>query len=238
MVTYRAILDVPRELVAYLAALLAAERRARGTRNGTRALSCWKQAVFALVWFRERRSIPLIGKGMGICQATSYRYLAEATCVLAAQAPDLHAALQRVADDGWSHLVLDGTLVASNRLAETTTSVQGRTVDAWYSGKAHSFGGNLQAVMRPDGLPVWVSDVAPGATHDLTAARSHLLGTLYWTASQLRLPTLADGATTAPASACTPRPRHPPTARSTLTATPATCCCGRCAAVANAASPC
>lgn len=82
VIAYRAILDVPRELVAYLAGLLADERRARGTRAGTRALTCWRQAVFALVWFRERRPIPLVGAGLGISQATSYRYLAEAIDVL------------------------------------------------------------------------------------------------------------------------------------------------------------
>ena len=49
MLTYPAILDVPRELVEFL----AAECRARGTRTGTRALTCWNQAVMALVWFRE-----------------------------------------------------------------------------------------------------------------------------------------------------------------------------------------
>lgn len=87
MVAYRAVLDVPRELVAYLAGLLAAERRGRGTRAGSRALSCWRQAVFALVWFRERRPIPVTGKGMGISQATSYRYLAEAIDVLPRPGP-------------------------------------------------------------------------------------------------------------------------------------------------------
>ena len=193
MVAYRAILDVPAELVAYLAGLLADERRARGTRAGTRALSCWRQAVFALVWFRERRPVPLVGEGLGISQATSYRYLAEAIEVLAAQAPDLHAALRRVADAGWSHVVLDGKVFDCDRLAETKTSKKGKPVDAWYSGKSSGFGGNIQAVMRPDGLPVWVSDVEPGSTHDLTAARTHVLAALYWAASQLRLPTLADG---------------------------------------------
>lgn len=39
-----------------------------------------------LVWFRESRDIPLIGKGMGISQATAYRYLDEAVGVLAARA--------------------------------------------------------------------------------------------------------------------------------------------------------
>ncbi|MCA1675452.1 MAG: hypothetical protein LC799_25790, partial [Actinobacteria bacterium] len=41
----------------------------------TRALSCGKQSLFALVWFRERRDVALTGKGLGISQATSYRYL-------------------------------------------------------------------------------------------------------------------------------------------------------------------
>jgi hypothetical protein len=193
VVAYRAVLDVPRQLVAYLAGLLADERRARGTRAGTRALSCWKQAIFALVWFRERRPIPVIGRGLGISPATAYRYLTEAVNVLAAQAPDLHQALQRVADDGWSHVVLDGKVVGSDRLAETTTSHTGKTIDAWYAGKIRGFGGNVQALMRPDGLPIWVSAVAPGCTHDLTAARADTLGALYWAASQLHLPTLADG---------------------------------------------
>lgn len=40
---------------------------------------------------------------------------------------------------------------------------------------------------------MWVCEVEPGSVHDLTAARGHVLGALYWAASQLDLPTLADG---------------------------------------------
>jgi DDE superfamily endonuclease len=192
VIAYPAMLDVPRELAWFLARLLAAHRRELGTRPGTRALSCFKQAVFALVWFREKRSIPLAGKGFGISQATSYRYLDEAIGVLAACAPDLHDALRRVAAEGWSHVILDGKVVDSDRCAEKTLNTHGEVVDAWYAGKTHDFGGNVQAVMRPDGLPVWISQVAPGSTHDLTAARDHTLGALCWAASQLNLPTLAD----------------------------------------------
>ena len=48
--------------------------------------------------------------------------------------------------------------------------------------------------MRPDGLPIWTSEVVAGHDHDLTAARdADVLGALYWAASQLNLPTLADG---------------------------------------------
>jgi hypothetical protein len=47
--------------------------------------------------------------------------------------------------------------------------------------------------MEPDGFPLWYSKVEPGSTHDITAAREHVLGALYWASSQLDLPTLADG---------------------------------------------
>ena len=46
--------------------------------------------------------------------------------MLAVQIPDLHSALRRVADEGWSHVILDGKLFVTDRLAETTTSVKGR----------------------------------------------------------------------------------------------------------------
>jgi hypothetical protein len=48
VIAYPAMLDVPVELVAFLADLLAAERR-DGTRTGPRKLTCWNQAVLALV---------------------------------------------------------------------------------------------------------------------------------------------------------------------------------------------
>jgi hypothetical protein len=192
VIAYPAMLDVPRELVWFLSRLLAARRRELGTRPGLRALSCFRQALFTLVWFWERRGIPLIGRGFGISQATSYRYLDEAISVLAACAPDLHAALRQVAAEGWSHVVLDGKVVDADRCAEKTLTTHGEVIDAWYAGKTNDFGGNIQAVMRPDGLPVWVSDALPGSTHDLTAAREGVLGALYWAASQLGLPVLAD----------------------------------------------
>ena len=93
MVAYRAMLDVPRELVRYLARLLAAERRAVGTRKGTRALTCFYQAILVLVWFRKGEDKTLLGAGFGVSRATAYRYVTEGIKVLTAQAPDLHAAL-------------------------------------------------------------------------------------------------------------------------------------------------
>lgn len=193
MIAYRAMVDVPRELVQYLGRLLAAERRALGTRTGTRSLTCFYQALMVLIWFRKGEDKTLLGAGFGVSRATAYRYLAEGIGVLAAQAPDLHDALRRAAAEGCSHVILDGKLFRTDRLAETTTSVKGETIDAWYSGKHRDFGANVQAVMRPDGLPLWTSDAQPGHLHDLTCAElNDVTAALYWAASQLNLPTLAD----------------------------------------------
>jgi hypothetical protein len=192
LITYRATLDVPTELVRYLAGLLRAERRRLGTRKGARVASCWKQAVFVLAWFRTKNDIELLGAGFGLSRATAYRYHAEGVKVLAAQAPDLTQALQKVKDEGWAFVVLDGTVIATDRDAAPVLSKKGQVIDAWYAGKTHHHGGNLQAVIRPDGLPIWISGVEPGGVHDLTAARSNCLGALY-AAAAAGLPTLADG---------------------------------------------
>jgi hypothetical protein len=191
VIAYRATLDVPRELVDYVSKLLGAERRERGTRAGTRALTCWKQALFVLVWFRKHEDLTVLGTGFGISRATAYRYRDEGLAVLAVQAPDLHQALERAAAEGWSHVILDGKVVESDRCRAKTMSKKGEEIDAWYSGKTRDFGGNIQALMRPDGLPVWTSAVEPGSVHDLRAAREHGLGALYAAASH-GLPTLAD----------------------------------------------
>ncbi|MFI2651590.1 MULTISPECIES: hypothetical protein [Micromonospora] len=51
MIAYHAMVDVPRELMRYLGRLFDAERRAKGTRRGTRALTCFYQALSAAsVW--------------------------------------------------------------------------------------------------------------------------------------------------------------------------------------------
>lgn len=112
MISYRAMLDVPGELVRYVAGLLRAERKALGTRTGTRSLTCGKQALFALAWFRDKAGIPRLGKGFGLSQATSCRYLNEVITVLAAQAPGLKEALDRALGEGLTHLILDGKIEA------------------------------------------------------------------------------------------------------------------------------
>jgi hypothetical protein len=191
VIAYRATLDVPREVVWFLAKLLAAERRRRGTPRGSRALTCFWQAVLGVRWFRDRTSPDALARDHGISRATAYRYLDEVILVLAQEAPDLAEALERARDQGFSHVILDGKVIACDRCKEPAISVKGEVIDLWYSGKAHAHGGNVQAVLAPDGFPLWVSDVEPGSVHDITAARTHALPALY-RAAAAGLPALAD----------------------------------------------
>ena len=95
--------------------------------------------------------------------------------MLAAKAPTLREALDKAVEQGLPYLILDGTLISSDRCADKKTSKKGREIDKWYSGKAHEAAGNVQALAAPRGIPLWVSGVLPGSTHDLTAARELVL---------------------------------------------------------------
>jgi len=66
----RATLDVPGELVRFVAKLLLAERRRRGTPRGSRALTCFWQAALGLRWFRDRTSPDALARDRGISRAT------------------------------------------------------------------------------------------------------------------------------------------------------------------------
>jgi hypothetical protein len=191
VIAYRATLDVPRELAWFVAELLLAERRRRGTPRGSRALTCFWQAVLGLRWFRDRTSPDALARDHGVSRATAYRYLDEVIAVLAAEAPELRQVLERAKDAGFSHVILDGKIIGCDRCKEPALSVKGEVIDLWYSGKAHAHGGSIQAVIAPDGFPLWVSDAEPGSVHDITAARIHALPALYYAAAS-GLPALAD----------------------------------------------
>jgi len=80
---------------------------------------------------------------------------------------------------------LDGTLVPTDRVAVRAEGGNHR----WFSGKHHAFGGNVQVLCDSTGFPLWVSDVRPGCTQDLTAARELVLLAVYpYAARGLQVP--------------------------------------------------
>jgi hypothetical protein len=231
-------LDVPAELLRYLSRLLAAERGFRGTPARSRKLTCRDQAVLALRWFRDRTRIEQLGRDHGVSRATAYRYVAEAVDVLSEQAPGLAEALERAMAAGVPYVILDGKVFETDRCSEAVTSVKGEQIDAWYSGKARRHGGNVQAVMRPDGLPLWAGPAEPGSVHDITAARWHALPALY-RAAALGMPALADsGYEGAGIGILIPVKTRRETGNSTSPRAPGTRCCAISAAAGNVGSPC
>ena len=168
-VTYEAVLDVSEDSVLFLSALLDAERRRRGTRKGTRALGTYKQAVLILRWFLDDTRMSQLARDNGISGSTAYDYRDEGIAVLAARKPGLHGALLAARAAGYTHVIVDGTLIHTDRI-HTPGPTKG--VDLWWSGKHKHHGGNIQVVSAPDGWPLWTSDVRPGREHDTTAART------------------------------------------------------------------
>lgn len=178
--SHRASLDVSASVLKAVTGWIAPQRRRPGSRPAQRAGTVHVQVALALRWLRHRLDLRTLAAEAGLSIATAYRYLHEALDVIAAPAP----ALDHVLGRAHAHHL-------------------------WYSGKHHAFGGNVQVIFDTTGFPLWVSDVCPGSTHDLTAARELVLPALYPHAAR-GLPGLADkGYTGAGIGVHVPIKHHP-----------------------------
>jgi hypothetical protein len=136
---------------------------------GAPALATFKQAVLVLRWFLEDTRMSALARDNAIAVSAAYEYRDEGIAVLAAPRPSLHGALLAAKAVGHSHVIVDGTLIHTDRIS---TPGPTRGVDLWWSGKHHHHGGNIQVVSAPDGWPLWTSDVRPGREHHMSAARA------------------------------------------------------------------
>jgi hypothetical protein len=130
-VAYTAVLEVSEDSVLFLSALLHAERVCRGTRKGRRAVGTYKQAVLVLRWFLDDTRMSALARDNAIAVSTAYDYRDEGIAVLAARRPSLHGALLAAKAAGHSHLIVDGTLIRTDRISTPGP----RGVDLWWSGK-------------------------------------------------------------------------------------------------------
>lgn len=167
-ITYTAALPVHDETVLRVAALLYAERLRRNTRSGRRSLTCQQQAVVVLRWLLDGTRIRQLVRDNNSSTSTGYDRLHETTAVLAAQAPGLHSALLAAKAAGYDYVLLDGTLIETDRVSTPGPTLG---VDPWWSAKHKNHGGNIQVVCAPDGWPLM--DLAraarPGTRHHLSA---------------------------------------------------------------------
>src|SRR3954466_12222777 len=144
-VSDRARLDVSAPVLKAVTGWIARHRRRPGTRPGQRAATVHTQVVLVLRWLRHRLDLRPLAIAGGLSIATACRYLHEALDVLAAHAPALDDVLADAHAAGLPFLMLDGTLVPTDRIAARAE----RGHHLWYSGKHHAFGGNVQVVFDP-----------------------------------------------------------------------------------------
>ncbi len=169
-VIYTAVLPLSRPSVGFVAGHLATHRARLGTRAHRRVLGCFDQAVLALRWMLDGTRIAQLSVDNAMSLSTAYRYVHEVLAVLAAQAPTLHQALTAARAAGHHHVMIDGTLISTDRCRAIGPTAG---VDLWWSGKHHHHGGNIQVITAPDGWPIYTSPVRPGREHDTAAARAH-----------------------------------------------------------------
>jgi hypothetical protein len=157
---YRAAVDLSRSTLNYVAGLIRRHRKKIG--STWRLLNPGRQALLVLVYLRKDETFAEISAGFTVSATTAWRYVEETVMLLSARSPKLAQALRKAAKDGLTHVILDGTLIHTDRV---------KADRPYFSGKHRVHGMNVQVIAGPDGTILWTSGALPGKTHDLTAAR-------------------------------------------------------------------
>ncbi|MGW4644566.1 transposase family protein [Sphaerisporangium sp. NPDC004334] len=160
MLFYRAAVDLSRTTLNYVAGLIRGHRKAIG--SIWRRLNAGQQVLLVLVYLRKGETFEQVRAGFGVSAATAWRYVEETVMLLSARSPKRGQALRKARRDGVHYLVLDGTLIHTDRV---------RADRPYFSGKHRVHGMNVQVIATPDGTILWTSGALPGKAHDLTAAR-------------------------------------------------------------------
>jgi hypothetical protein len=158
MLFYRAALSLSRKTLTFTAGIIRRHRRAAG--SAWRKLNPGQQALLVLVYLRKGETFAEVAAGFGVGTATAWRYVNETVALLAARAPKLRRAVRDAKKAGYAYVVLDGTLIAIDRVAADRP---------FYSGKHRHHGINLQVIASPSGDVLWVPGALPGSVHDKRA---------------------------------------------------------------------
>ena len=148
MLFYRAELPLSRRTLTFVAGIIRRHRASMGSR--WRKLDCRQQALLVLAHLRKGETFAELAAGFGVGTATAWRYVQEVIPLLAARDPKLRKAARDAARDH-AYVVLDGTLIAIDRIAADRP---------FYSGKHKHHGMNLQVIASPLGEVLWVATSA------------------------------------------------------------------------------
>jgi hypothetical protein len=158
MLFYRAALPLSRQTLTFVAGIIRRHRAAIGSL--WRKLNPGQQALLVLAYLRKGETFAELAAGFEVGTATAWRYVNETVALLAARAPKLRKAVRDAKKAGHAYVIVDGTLIAIDRVAKDRP---------FYSGKHKRHGMNLQVIASPDGDLLWVSGALPGSVHDKKA---------------------------------------------------------------------
>ena len=158
MLFYRAALPLSSKALSYVSGIIRRHRKSIGSR--WRKLNPGQQALLVLAYLKKDETFAEVAAGFGVGTTTAWRYVEETVELLAARAPKLRKAARDAKKAGHAYVVVDGTLIAIDRVAADRP---------FYSGKHKRHGMNLQVTASPDGEILWVSGPLPGSVHDKRA---------------------------------------------------------------------
>ncbi|MER5778359.1 transposase family protein [Streptomyces sp. NPDC002039] len=141
-------------------------------RSRWRILPSGKIAVIVLAVLRHDQRLADMAGGNDVSESTVRRRRDELINLLATQAPRLDRALKKNAKRGGEVVLIDGTLIPTQRRTEKADRRN-------YCGKHRRHGLHFLALTDERGRLIWISAARPGRTHDNTAARhDHILAHL------------------------------------------------------------
>src|SRR5437773_10677306 len=115
MLFYRAALPLSSRTLTYVSGIIRRHRVAAGSRG--RKLNPAKQALLVLAYLRKGETFADLAAGFGVGTTTAWRYVNETVDLLAARAPKLRTAVRDAVKARYAYVVLDGTLIAVDRVA-------------------------------------------------------------------------------------------------------------------------
>ena len=158
MLFYRAALPLSSRTLNFVARIIRRYRKEIGSL--WRRLDPGQQALLVLAYLKKGETYPQVAAGFGVGTATAWRYVNETVDLLAARAPRLRTAARDARKAGHAYVIVDGTLIAIDRVARDKP---------FYSGKHKRRRVNLQVIASPAGDVLWVSGGLPGHVHDKKA---------------------------------------------------------------------
>ena len=165
-VVYQCRLPLSTRTVTFVADTLRAHLKVIGSR--WRKLPPGRIAVIVLAVLRHDQRLADLAGGNGVSASTIRRWVLEVIELLAAKAPRLDRALNKIAAAGGDVVLLDGTLIRTRR----RTGDQNRRN---YSGKHKVHGLLFLALTDEHGNLLWISAARPGRSSEITTARHNNL---------------------------------------------------------------